>query len=518
MLASFTEQIYANQTITPQAPEDDAFRVVATRINRLIAETREPLFNALNLSPAEMLELLLRALANESWYEERKDAQIDLEGWLELPWNTARLLIITGMNEGLVPDSRLGDVFLPDSLRQKIGLRSDADRLARDAYLMTTLIESRRRDGRVCFIAGAYGRGGDPLRPSRLLFRCDDTELPARAARLFREPAPNILVHHATAGFRLDPFREQDIRIPESIRVTAFSAYLACPFRFYLRHILRMQALRDDKAELDALDFGSLMHHALQGLQELPTCNNESDLIALFVSRAETWLRTRFGARPPLPVLMQFESARQRLMAAARTQVALIHEGWVPTYFERAVRTTIGGMEITGTMDRVDYHPDTQAWRIIDYKTMDQREPPEKTHLATARDHAPAYALAPATKGKPKQWRNLQLPLYAVLFRALEPDAHASVGYFQLPRAVSDTGHDSWEGLTEELHASAWTCAQGVVHDIEQGIFWPPADQVDYDDYETLFPLSVAQCVEPPQNASPQDRGGIAAKTLKRKE
>ncbi len=508
VITSVMERIYSNQTINPQIPEDDAFRNVASRINLLVEETRDPLFASLNLTAPDALELVLRALAVESWYEERKDAQIDLEGWLELPWNNARLLIVTGMNDGMVPDSRISDVFLPDALLDTLGLRSDADRLARDAYLMSALIESRRREGRVCFIAGACGRGGDPLRPSRLLFRCEDADLPDRAALLFRDPEPNVLVHPASVSFKLDPLRERELVIPESLGVTSFSAYLKCPFRFYLRHVLRMEELRDDKAELDALDFGSLVHYALQGLRDDPACDDESALIALFVGRAETRLRERFGARPPLPVQIQFESVKQRLIAVAAEQIKVVQAGWIPKYFEQGVETTVGGIRIKGKIDRADFHPDRKTWRIIDYKTKDQREPPDKSHIGTARETTPDYALVPIEKGKPKQWHDLQLPLYAVLFRTLEPNGPVSVAHFQLPRAVTDTGLDVWDTLSDDLLQSAWDCAKGVVADIEAGVFWPPADKVDYDHFETLFPFPATQSVAWSQKVLHKDRRG----------
>ncbi len=517
LIAAIMEHLYANQAVDPQTPEGEAFRTVAGRINRFAAEADHPAFRAFDLDAAGFLEQLLYALASEAWYEERKDAQIDLEGWLELPWNDARLLIVTGMNDGMVPDSCVSDVFLPDALLRKLGLRSDGDRLARDAYLMTTLIESRRKNGRVCFIAGAYGRGGDPLRPSRLLFRCADAELPERAGLLFREPEPNVLIHPASVSFTLNPLQDKEIIIPESINVTAFSSYLACPFRFYLQYVLRMQEATDEKAELDALDFGSLTHYALQGLKDQPTCADESDLIALFLARAESRLRDQFGPRPPLPVQIQFESIKERLIAAAREQVYWAQAGWVPTYFEEGVISEIEGMRITGKIDRIDFLPGENRWRIIDYKTKDQREPPDNAHIGGARDDAPEYALAPTETGRPKQWHDLQLPLYAVLFRGLESEGPVEVAHFHLPRAVTDTGLDVWDGLSDNLIQSAWDCAKGIVRDIQQGVFWPPADNVKHDAFETLFPFPASQSVEWPKEYLHKDRGGREVQERRKK-
>lgn len=493
-IAAMTQTLYACQTIDPRIPEDEAFRSVANRINRLTAEAEDPLFAALDLPLPELLQLILNALTGEAYYEERKEAQIDLEGWLELPWNEARLLIVTGMNDGSVPDSRMSDLFLPDTLRDKLGLRSDADRLARDAYLMTTLIESRP-EGRVCFIAGATSAAGDPLRPSRLLFRCEDAVLPARAAQLFREPEPTALSHPASVSFPLDPTRTGPLRTPATLGVTALGSYLNCPFRFYLRHLLRMESLTDNKAELDAMDFGSLVHHALQGLQDQPACTNENDLANLFVARAEQKLKETFGSRLPLPVHVQFESVKQRLTAAAKEQARIAREGWQPRHFEIPVELRVSTITVRGKIDRADFHPATGAWRIIDYKTRDQGEKPDKTHLRTATEQTRDYARLSFGKGKPKQWCDLQLPLYAILFQRIEPDSTASVGYFNLPRAVTNTGLELWDDLNEEMLNAAWGCAEGIVGDIEAARYWPPAEKVAYEEFETLFPFPPQQSV-----------------------
>ena len=62
--------------------------------------------------------VLSELLAAQTYVSRREDAALDLEGWLELPWHPASSLVVTGMNEGAVPDGRVDDPFLPDSLRR----------------------------------------------------------------------------------------------------------------------------------------------------------------------------------------------------------------------------------------------------------------------------------------------------------------------------------------------------------------------------------------------------------------
>lgn len=489
-LAEAARLLYASQSIDPQVPEQDTFRQVAARLTRLAEETRHPLFLTLNLSAGDTLQSVLQLLSQEAVYEDRPDAQVDLDGWLELHWNDARLLVVTGMNEGRVPDSRITDAFLPDSCLRLLGLRSDHERWARDAYLLTAMIESRRESGgRAVWLTGTYARSGDPLRPSRLLFQCEDEELPGRVTRLLKDAGPSLPLHPATVSFSLDPLAGLPLRIPERVSVTALGAYLACPYRFYLRNVLHLESVSLEKAELDALDFGTLAHYALEGLAQASELRNEADLAALFIERAQHRLDARFGATPPLPVRMQFEALKQRLTAAAAEQARRYAEGWIPTYFEKRMTVPLGPLQLRGTIDRIDAHDDGKRWCILDYKTSDSRARLDAHHWGPVRTDTPAYALFRGGK-RPRAWINLQLPLYITLFRDMEPQGSIEAGLFHMPKAVTESAIETWTALSDEaVIASAWRCAEGIAADIAAGRFWPPAERILYDDFEMLFPF-----------------------------
>ncbi|MFZ4482328.1 MAG: PD-(D/E)XK nuclease family protein [Rhodoferax sp.] len=213
----------------------------------------------------------MATLAGQTLPREIEPADLDLEGWLELSWNPAPFLIVTGLNEGYVPDSRMGDIFLPDSLRAHLGMRHDGCRLARDLFLLESLIESRRRAGTIRLFCGKTSAAGDPLKPSRLLFRCPDSALPDRAARLFEELKSHGSLPAASISFQLQSSladRPPVWPAGKSLSVTAFRDYLECPFRFYLRHVLGMESVDDLKTEPDAMEFGQLIHHALRQLHD----------------------------------------------------------------------------------------------------------------------------------------------------------------------------------------------------------------------------------------------------------
>ncbi len=483
------QSVYGHRRLSDQDPRDREFTAVGSVINKALSELEATLHHVPALERTEALELLVETLAGQTLPRESEQADLDLEGWLELPWNPAPCLIVTGLNEGFVPDSRMGDIFLPDSLRAHLGMRHDGRRLARDLFLLESLIESRRRIGMIRLLCGKTSAAGDPLKPSRLLFQCPDHELPARAARLFEELKSHGSLPAASVSFQLQsslPDRPPVWPAKKTISVTAFRDYLECPFRFYLRHLLGMESQDDLKTEPDAMEFGQLIHHALRQLHDIPdlrACSDEARLREALQGVAREWMHSRYGDDWSLPLRIVYEAAQNRLAAAAKRQAAEAANGWVILDAETAWTLSLGGRTIKGKIDRIDYHPGTHAARILDYKTSSRAKTCQETHLAGVRPDTPPYAMAPLGD-KQKRWTDLQLPLYALMWKAkpLKPDAPLKVGYFLVPPSLEDTQVQLWDELSEPLLDSARRCAEGVCRAVGQGIFWPPAERVAYDD------------------------------------
>ena len=495
--------VYAKRMISNKNADDQAFAAAAEQLSEILKEFADCPPAAISADTATALRLLVQRISDQTYHAEREDSQIDLEGWLELPWNDAPFLIATGLNEGRVPDGRLSDIFLPDTMRQHLELRSDAGRLARDAYLMTMLIETRRASGKTMFIVGKTSAAGDPLKPSRLLFRCPQQELAGRAKMLFDDIDEREPHHASTVSFTLDPMAPLGDTAPtECVRklsATSFRSYLACPFRFYLGNVLHMGPVDDSKRELDALDFGSMIHTALQrmGESDMWQCDDPEALAGFLMSQIEDSVARQFSHPAPLPVQVSLDAARQRLRQAAHAQVALVREGWRIERTEARYEMMLDGMPVSGIIDRVDRHGESGAIRIIDYKTSDSAATPLAAHIATCRAETPDFAQV-TVEGKAKRWIDLQLPLYHLLLKANGLiDGDSALAYFNLPKAVMQTGIDTWEDWTPGLLDSASDCAKAIIERIGNGVFWPPASRVSYDDYELLFPADPEDCFTP---------------------
>lgn len=500
---SLLQALYEVRTLNPGDPEDGEFIAASGLIDTTLRELATDVIDRLGIEKTNALQILLQRLSPQRYSIERQGAVIDLEGWLELPWNPARLMIVTGMNDGYVPDGQLSDVFLPDTLRKQLGLRCDADRLARDAYLMRDLIESHSDDGRVCFLVSKTGATRDPLKPSRLLFRCGEAELPQRARQLFGDPQDKQAGYPPTISFRLRPTPPADVPAnkvdPDRLSVTKFKEYLQCPFRFYLKNILGMKALDDEKVEMDALDFGSLVHDVLSQIPQSPDmtgCDNHIKLAESLCAEADKWATERFGQPLPLQIRIQLDAAKQRLRAAARVQADLVKEGWQILDSEVSIEAELCGMPVGGRIDRIDRHSKTGRVRILDYKTSDTLQKPDEAHLGSVVDEIPDY-MKVIVDDKEKRWVDLQLPLYRLLVpEGRFSDGTVELGYFNLPKATDETGVVIWEGLDAHLLASARLCAESIVEDIRNRRFWPPIKRVKYEDFESLFPGDIPDCID----------------------
>ena len=369
---------------------------------------------------------------------------IDLVGWLELTLDETPVVIVTSLCEGFVPESINADPLLPGSLRALLALNDNELRLARDAYLLTTLVQSR--GNRLWLMVPRHNADGEPLMPSRLLFAGLSGELLAQRILGLTEPIPA----DSTSG-ALDqsptlqaPLPRREPRATLELPVTAFRDYGQSPRLFYFRHILRLDTVEIDPKEMSPLLFGNLLHEVLS-LFGQSAIHRSPQLATL-----QTWLtdclqnqaKIHFAGLSGPAVRFQLAELEQRLMTFAEKHHQQTGLGWEILYAERktsddVLRTTFDlrdgrTLTVKGRIDRVDWHPETGAWRIVDYKSSQKATPPLKTHLS-----------------EKLGWKDFQLPLYSELVRSLLPRLNLdlisqsqppALHYFQIPHQEEDCG------------------------------------------------------------------------------
>lgn len=509
-LADLLGEVFASRRFRSDNPQDAVFSAIADQILEVLDALDElsPLF-AVGLDATQRLDLLLQTLGDEIFYLDRKARDIDLQGWLELLWEDAPHLIITGMNDGKAPEAILGHTFLPNSARRVLGLRNNDTRFARDACLMTALIESRRHNGgRVDLIFGRTDADGAPLRPSRLLFQCADAELPSRTLHFFQKHIPRVDPVPWQLAWQLQPRPlPQDAPLFQRLSVTQFGSYLQCPFRFYLRHGLGMSEIDATRTEMDAMEFGSLLHGVLESFaqdEQAISLLDAEQIRETFHAILDRHLHGIYGSRLTVPVTIQRESARQRLGWWAEIEAEQRRQGWQIIAAETRLSPKdnpwqLVGMTISGRIDRIERHAQFGV-RLIDFKTRSAFDPVKKTrktvenyHLTPLKrseepDSFAEWSLVTSSEGTASRWIDLQLPLYRLAMEQRFPGEKITTAHVTLSKTKPEIGLDEWSTLDGSLLQSASACAEGVITAVRERQFWPPAKKLLYgDDFGALF-------------------------------
>jgi ATP-dependent helicase/nuclease subunit B len=488
-LRTFLRDVYGTRQLDPGGPGD---RLLIASLRCLAAGLVELTEVPEGLAPegdlADTIDLLLRLVSNKGNDLAPTGARpgeptIEMMGWLELPLDDAPALVVTGFEDGKVPESVRGDAYLPDRLRRDLGLVDNARRLARDLYATELLLRSRER---VAFISGRRSLAGDPQVPSRVVFHCSDEQVAPRVRRFLAGGAgPAARVESAEEAGRALP-RGAALPPPEVITVSAFKTFLEAPYAYYLKHVLKLDTQDDDARELDGAAFGNLAHGVLQrfGQDERARDLRDPEKITAFLISSLGELGAELYGRRPLPaVQLQLQQLELRLGTFARKQAEQRGKGWRIHAVEWSpeggtVDMLVDGtpIQLKGRIDRIDRHETSGEWAIWDYKTGDKVKQPLNAH-----------------RRKDGTWRDLQLPLYCQLVVELLGDRRPeALGYIAIGSDEKHTGFwsvNDWRVSKNEFDDSdeALQLAYGVAHDIVRRIRagdtfdvtgWRPYDEV----------------------------------------
>ncbi|MCC6409564.1 MAG: PD-(D/E)XK nuclease family protein [Planctomycetes bacterium] len=430
----------------------------------LLNELRDPCLGERGFRARDALELVLERIGSIALPPPPRAGAapaLELFGWLELPLDPAPYAVVAGFDEGCVPSPATESAWLPERLRAELGLGHAARRLARDVWAASVLCRSRR----TTWISSKKSLAGDPRVPSRLVFRTTRDEVVERAARAFvhasRSSVPPAGAAQPFRPMLLDDERAGHIGRIERIGVTAFKQYLASPYLFYLRYVLRLETIEERVLELDPLRFGTLAHSVLQdfGESELAGSTDASAIAGFLSERLSATVSRTLDPKVHAAVLVQVEQLRARLARFADWQARTTLEGWRIRHVEFQPKQRVeiacaaGALQLVGRVDRIDQHATTGRWRVIDYKTSDSGKTPKETHLR-----------------RKTEWIDLQLPLYRRLVRELCGDAPIELGYVALDAGV---GEELFlpAGWSAEQLADADATAESVVAGVLAGRF-----------------------------------------------
>ena len=185
--------------------------------------------------------------------------------------------------------------------------------------------------------------------------------------------------------------------VPHRVSVSGYASLVACPYRFFARHVLGLGEMDEVSEEMDKSDYGALVHRVLERFHErhpvlselaedealaaLQDCVAEVFAPAIADNFLATGWRLRWEKR--LPAYLDWQREHEALgwrWAQAETRVSRV----LPLEAGESV-------ELYGRIDRIDYTSGTgKGASLLDYKTQTARVIRERL-----RDDVqlPAYAL-----------------------------------------------------------------------------------------------------------------------------
>jgi ATP-dependent helicase/nuclease subunit B len=383
----------------------------------LLAEASEALAGLPDQRPRDLpalLDALLagailrsrRALRGRSETEEHP--RIFIWGLLEARLQSADLIVLGGLSEGVWPPTTDPGPWMSRPMRRYAGLPSPEVTVGQTAHdFVSTACAAP-----VVVLSCPSRRDSAPTVPSRWL---------ARIAALLQGQKMALAEHPAARWVRLldlpsqapvpiappRPCPEVVLR-PRRLSVTEIETLLKDPYAIYAKHVLRLRSLDPLEQSTDAADYGSLVHAGLHRFlsevhEKLPPDARRRLREAMDAALLEADLRAALVAwwRPRLHRIAEWVVDEEilRRQNASPTRIASEATGdWL--------LPTQRGFTLRGRADRLEFRDDGSI-AVIDYKTG-----------------------TPPTQASVDAGFSPQLPLEAAMVEAgaFGPDMHGQVG------------------------------------------------------------------------------------------
>ncbi len=204
-------------------------------------------------------------------------ADVVVLGTIESRMQTADVVILTGLNEGMFPAPGYENPWLPRKISNQIGLPSPNHKVSLMALDFMNL-----SCGAQVYWLRSKNSGGVQTQESRFISRV----IVARG--LFDTNVANDILNAVRSRDSVEsqPLCYDNPKPPadwSDVYVTSLELLIHNPYAFYVRHILRLRPIDDYWIGPDVRDFGTLVHAAIE---KAPTGVTEQWLIAEMDRRA----------------------------------------------------------------------------------------------------------------------------------------------------------------------------------------------------------------------------------------
>ena len=292
--------------------------------------------------------------------------RISILGPLEARLQSADLIVLAGLNEGVWPRDAAIDPFLSRPMRKNLGLPSPERRIGLSAHDFAQFAAAPR-----VVLTRAKRQGGKPAKPSRWIVRIknilngagaiEDFDQSARYRALIENLDKPQTMRCAPAPHPRPPVEAR----PTSLYVTQVEKLMRDPYAVYARHILRLRKLDPHDDAFGMRDVGNLFHAALEAFAATPNEQSADAFLKILKEKAPhvgfNTERLAFWA-PHFSAAAQYIEAWSKDRAANGSPCVIEGEG------ARALDIDGETFTLRARADRIDLDKDGSAF-VIDYKT-----------------------------------------------------------------------------------------------------------------------------------------------------
>lgn len=225
-----------------------------------IEKTSDALFkNGIVLNLSDARAVVADALSGVSIRPPMNDgAPVCVLGTIESRMQSADVVILTGLNEGMFPAIGYENSWLPRSMAQSVGLPSPNRKVSLMALDFMNL-----SCGEEVYWLRSKTAGSTQTTESRFVSRVD-----VATRGIDRNAGADILTTvRARDNVPSEPLDYSPPRPPadrSDVYVTELELLIHNPYAFYVRHLLRLYPADDYWHEPDARDFGNLVHSVIE--------------------------------------------------------------------------------------------------------------------------------------------------------------------------------------------------------------------------------------------------------------
>ena len=189
-----------------------------------------------------------------------EDCRVCVIGTIESRMQTADVVILTGLNEGMFPSIGYENNWLPRNICEKIGLPSPNRKVALQALDFMTL-----SCGKEVYWLRSKQMGGNLTTESRFLSRVRVTIGDIQKG----EDILNAVRSKDDVEYQPLDYSAPTPPIDKSdVYVTEIELLIHNPYAFYVKHILRLRPVDDYWVLPDARNFGNLVHDVIENATE----------------------------------------------------------------------------------------------------------------------------------------------------------------------------------------------------------------------------------------------------------